>query len=464
MNSFFKENISRRDLLCASSASLISYLPDAIGAASKTVQSKLYGDMSVKDFGANGGGADESAAANAMLEAHNYLKIPSGFTLVAKNIELRNNSTVIVDGTLKLPSGCADFDKALYATGKTGIVIIINELDGNVIGQSGNIGTHLVYLINCVKPIVNIKYMHGHYVASGAAMPPVDGIRNKSSGCVFLYQATEAKVDIGMISGWGREAVYLLNCNNSEASLGHAQGTGFTEYSGIQVSGRNNKILHASVDNAGASGVGFDTAYGSISNIISTNSRANSGVNFGHLGYPATGSVAENIVVDGAYAYGISVASSTIDLSISNFNVSNSGIGGISFSDNSVRGKIVNGLVSQSGRYNLNASVTVVDVSNVRSEGLDARTVVVKVSSGKFIAGEVVTSSGGATGIIRRALNNLNSTEQILFFVIFSGTFVASQTLNGTTSRAIGVLSLVFTPVQYNEKLGGKFIDPSRNR
>ena len=199
------------------------------------------------------------------------------------------------------------------------------ELDGNYAGQSGNIGTHLVYLTNCVKANVDLKLVRDHYIASGAPTPPVDGIRNASTGAIFLYQCDKSDVTVGLIDGWGREAIYLLDCTKSEVTLGHAQGKYVTAYSGVQVSGTNNSVNRASVDFAGASAVGFDTKYGFLSNVIATNTRENSGVNFGHTGYPATGSVAENIVVDGAFGIGISVLSSSQDLSINNFSVQNTG-------------------------------------------------------------------------------------------------------------------------------------------
>lgn len=442
-------------------ADKIGFVQSGTGAVATNVQEKLRESVSVKDFGAVGTGADESAAANAMIAAHNYLYVPPNFTLVCKNIQLFNNTKVVCDGTLKIPSGCSDFDRLLYASNKTGIEITAREIDGNYDGQVGNIGTHLIYADQCDDISIDVKYIHDHYVASGAATPSVDGVRNMSSGCIFVYDSDRAKVNVGLLDGWGREAIYLLNCRWSDVTLGHAQGKYLTEYSGVQVSGSYNTVNRASVDFAGASAVGFDTRRGTISNIIATNTRANSGVNFGHTGYPATETVASNIIVDGAYGYGISVLSSSQDLTIDNFSVSNAGEYGISFSDGVLRGKLANGIVSNSGRGNLNASVSQVQTSNIRSSDLDAKTLTVTTTSGIFSEGETVTTATGSA-VVRRRLRNLNASEQILFFASITGTFSVAQVVTGGTSGATAYITRVDTPIQRNETGGGLYVDDVR--
>jgi hypothetical protein len=439
-------------------ASGVVYTPAGTGAVATTVQSKLRTDLkSVTDFGALGSGADESAAASAMIAAYNYLYVPSDFTLVAKNIALANDTVVICDGVLKLPSACSDFDRLIYGAGLTGVSIDVKEIDGNYAGQSGSIGTHLVYLTNCTDPSVKVRYVHDHYIASGATMPSVDGIRNSSSGAVFVYRGTRANVDIGLLEGWGREGVYLEECTYSDVELGFAKGhaTRNTEYSGIQVSGTNNKLLRASVDFAGASAVGFDTAFGSISNIVATNTRENHGVNFGHTGWPASGSVASGIVVDGAYLDGIKVSASTVDLSIGDLSVKNAGRYGVSVSDSSVRGKLTNGVVTNSGQANIQVSATDIQPMNVRSSGLDTVTVEVTTTSGAFSDGEIVTASGGKSATVRKVIRNLSLTKQILFLTGVTGTFATTNVLTGSTSGAVGTAITVSTPVQYLEQASG---------
>jgi hypothetical protein len=92
------------DVAASGGSNLVGFLQAGTSAVATTVQAKLRESVSVKDFGAVGLGADESAAAIAMITAHNYLYVPPNFTLVCKNIQLFNNTKVICDGTLKLPN------------------------------------------------------------------------------------------------------------------------------------------------------------------------------------------------------------------------------------------------------------------------------------------------------------------------------------------------------------------------
>jgi hypothetical protein len=442
----------------------INYTQGSTGSVARTVTNKFQETPSVADFGAVGAGADESSAAIAMINALNYLYIPPNFTLVAKNLPLNNSTEVKCDGTMKLPSGCSDFDRLMYADSKSNIIIDVREIDGNYTGQSGNIGTHLVYLTNCTSPSVNVGYSHDHYIASGASMPSIDGYRNSSTGPLWLYQCDKATFNLGLLSGWGREGVYLQNCTNGVVTVGHCQGsaTRNTEYSGVQVSGVGNELLRASVDFAGASGVGFDTQNGIISNILSTRTRENHGVNFGHPSYPASLSVASNIVVDSAFLDGIKVSASTTDLTIDNFSVRNAGRYGVSVSDSSVRGKITSGVVQYCGQANLQVSVTEVQSSNVRSSDLDTVSVTVTMSSGTFVDGETVTAPGGKSATARKAIRNLTNTSEILFLDSVTGTFVVTDVITGGTSGAVGTASAVNTPVQYLEQSGGLYADSTR--
>lgn len=417
----------------------------------------------IQTYGALGAGADESFAAAAMIAATNTLIVPANFTLVLKNIELNNNTQVIVDGKLKLPASCSDFDRLLYASNKSGLQIKINEIDGNYAGQSGAIGTHLIYLTNCPDATVHVRYAHDHYISAAATMPAVDGIRNTSTGPIYLYESDRADVNVNLLSGWGREGIYLEQCDDATVVVGHCQGhaTRNTEYSGVQVKGSRNKLLRASVDFAGASGVGFDTVDGVCENIISTNTRENHGVNFGHPGFPASRSVASNIVVDGAFVDGIKVSSATTDLTVQNFAIRNAGRYGFSLSDSSVRGKLTNGILANSGQSNLQVAVTEVQTANVRSSDLDSASIEVTLSSGAFVDGETV-SVGGNSATIRKAIRNLSLTKQILFLTSVTGSFAVSDVVTGGTSGATGTVSVSSIPTQRLEQTGGIFAEDVR--
>lgn len=121
-------------------------------------------NLSVADWSAVDG-VDSSVQAQKMIDDTGMLIVPERFTLVAKNLNLSSAKKVIVKGKLKLPSGCVDFDRLLYAAGNnSGLSIYINELDGNKAGQSGQIGTHLVYLTNCQN--VKLNSSSGNFSAA----------------------------------------------------------------------------------------------------------------------------------------------------------------------------------------------------------------------------------------------------------------------------------------------------------
>lgn len=413
-------------------------------------------------FGAKFDGSDESTIAIKCLAATNTIFVQKGKRLVCKNVELASGSSVTIAGSVELPDNCSDFDRCFYGYDKPNIEVVINEIDGNFAGQTGSIATHLIYMVRCDDAKIHVKNAHDHYIASDAAMPDVAGDgRNASTGAIWLYRCERADVKIDLLSGWGREGVYLEECVNSDATMGHAQGIYNTEYSGLQVKGVANNVLRASVDNAGASAVGFDTINGTLSNVIATNTRENSGVNFGHIGFPATGSVASNIIVDGAFGYGISVGAGSHDVTISNFNVKNTGEMGVSFSDGVLRGKLSDGVVAYPSQYSLGASGAEVQTSNVRSIDRDAATLLVNVTSGKFVDGDAVSSVGG-TAEIRKALGNLTGSKQRLFFRSnIPASYSVGQTITGTNG-AIGTIEGVYVPVEYYEGAGGRVVPDAR--
>lgn len=445
--------ILRADLAASDGAELVGY-------GGRSVAARLDDARSVLDFGAVADGAtDDSAAAVAMLAELNMLVVPSGRTVVLKDIELQAGAVVRVHGGVKLPGDCADFDRMFYAVGKPGLRFDINEINGNATEQSGNIGTYLVYLVECHDAVVDLAYAHDHYIASGAETPPTDGVRGVSTGAVFLYRCDRATVKVGLLSGWGREGIYLEECNHSTASLGHAQGTGLTEYSGLQVKGKYNSVERASVDNAGASAVGFDTMYGSISNVIATNTRENAGVNFGHTGFPATGSVASNIVVDGAYKAGISVGASSQDVVINGFSIRNCGEIGINVSDEVQRARISNGSSEYNGAYNLYSSVAQVELRNTKYGAVDVWALTLTDATGLFVDGETVTQ-GAATGVVRKVLRNLDGSKQILLMQSMGGGW-DNAAITGATSGATATIVSGAAPTTKREDGGGRFTEES---
>ena len=436
-------------------AATVGYTQDGANSVATTVDAKLDSVLSIIDKGAAlDGSTDDSTAAAKQITDHNVLYIPAGHTAVLNNVELSDNTTVICLGKVKLPSGCSDFDRMFHAAGKTGISIYIKEIDGNYAGQSGNIGTHLIYLTGCTEPTVRVDYIHDHYIASGATMTSVDGIRDTSSGAVFVQGATGGRVHVGRLENWGREGVYAPGCTGLSASLTRAvAGSNNTEYSGIQVGGSFNKILWAHVEGSNGSGVGFDTTDGTVSNIVVKNARAQQGLNFGHPGRPASRSTANNIIVDGVYGNGIGIQSSSTDVVVSNFQVRNAGGFGISTSDSSTTSRFSNGVIENSGLANVNTAATEVTLSNVETATKDVVMLTATTVSGTFTGGEAVTASGGGSGTLRKYISNLTGTERKYFLSAGTGTWTG--TLTGGTSGATATITASSTPAEYSELSGG---------
>lgn len=433
-------------------ATLIAY-------GNRNVGAKLNELRTIMDFGAVCDGiTDDSAAARAMLAETNMIIVPDGRACALKNIEMTAGAKVSAPrSTLRLLGGAADNDRVFFGVDKPGLQIHIGELDGNSASQSGAIATHLLYFVRCSDSRFKVDYVHDHYARNNAPMPSTDGLRNASTGCLWFYQCHRSDVDVGLLRGWGREGVYLEQCDFSSATLGHAQGISFDEYSGLQVKGNNSAIHRASVDNAGASGVGFDVINGTLSNVISTNTRENHGVNFGHIGFPATGSVAQNIVVDGAMRNGVSVGASTQDLTIDGFSIRNAGEGGINVSDGVLRAKLSNGVVENSGLANLQVSVAQVDARNIRNTPVDARSISISAASGTFTPGETVTQ-GSISGVVRKAIKNLTGANQVLFLQSATGAFTNGQVITGASSGASGTIESSASPLPQSATSGGQII------
>lgn len=403
-------------------------------------------------FGAKYDNTDESAIAAACLSATGTLYVPDGKRLVCKNLAMQNGYRIDVRGSMALPGGCIDNDRLIHGDQKEKLQILIKELDGNYLSQSGAIGTHLIYLTRCPDAVVEIGYCHDHYASIGGAVPSPDGFRNVSTGAIWLYRCVRAKVKVALLENWGREGVYVQKSDSAVVSVGHCQGhaTRNTEYSGVQVSGKYCKLVRASVDFAGASGVGFDVQNGVAQNIISTRTRANHGVNFGHPGFPASNSIAANIVVDEAWDLGIGVHASTNGLQISNFSIDGAGNAGLSVSDASSNVRAINGRIQRSGKFNIQSGGNALYVDDMDYATLTPAMVEVSVTTGLFVAGTVVTS-GAASGTVTKALRNLTGNVQRLILSDITGTFVASQEITG--DGAAGTVSSVNTPAIANASI-----------
>lgn len=405
--------------------------------------------------------ADNSAAANAMIAATNTLVVGAGETLIAKNLLLPSGCRVLVAGKLKLPNGCSDFDRLLRSEpGTSGLFIDIAEIDGNAANQSGDIGTHLVYLNQPVNHFLHVRYAHDHYASTGNAPSP-DGVRDSSSGAIFVYKPTGGSTLVGYLKQWGREGVQIREGMFSQGQLMYGEGheIGGNEYSGIQMSGYAHILKDSTVRWAGASGIGFDVTNGIAGHLVSIDSKENHGLNCGHSGFPATDSVISSVVVDGAFVYGISVGAGTQRLTIGNISVSNCGESCINVSDNAGNIKVSNGFGRYAGISNANAYLGLLELSGVDISALDARVLRVQVTSGRFVAGENVAISGGGSGTVRKVIYNRTGNSQILFLSARTGSSAPGTTVTGGTSGAVGSVVNDYSPVRKAESTGGQVIE-----
>ena len=444
--------------------SVTSFTQDGTGAVERGMEDKLREVVSVKDFGAQYDGSDESTAAQAALTQTGVLYVPRNKTLVCKNITVSSNDVIKVDGTIKLPASCSDGDILLYGDTLTNVDIQVNDLDGNESNQSGTIGTHLIYLTNISNSSINVRYVHDHYIIKGAYYTDTkgDGLKDASTGAIWLHTADSVKINVDLLATWGREGIQIRNGTDCEVSLGHAKGRGLgQEYSSVQVEGVGNKIVRASCDGAGASAVGFDTTDGSCSNILATNTVANNGLNIGHPGFPSSRSVISNVVIDSCYLSGIGVASSTEDLIISNFSIQNAGTYGVSVSDSSQRVQLSNGIIKNSGLSNLNVvgSGAEIDLNNTEYSNLDELMITLSSFSASFTDGEVINGTGasaGASGTLRKMIYGDGTAKA--FVNSITGTFTTGG-ISGATSGETAVISATNIPSLKNESSDGVVLE-----
>ena len=338
------------------------------GAVQSTVHNKMVEIKSVLDWGAIDG-VESSAAAQAMVDDTGTLIVPVGFNLVAKNINLSSASEVYIYGKMTLPSNCDDFDRALYADGnKAGIKIFINEIDGNRGGQSGNIGTHLLYMTNCEYVNAYVKYAHDNYFSrSYTPVSAPDGKRQESAGCLFFYQCHNSQCIVDRIEHWGREGVFAYDSNRFVMALGHAQGrTDIVgdEYSGFQLSGAYNRLLYASVDNSQASGGSFDCVRSWAGPIIVSNNKYFGSIGMGHPGFPATDSVIESITSINSAGNGIQFVGNSTGNRVLSATIISPAAAGVSQSDGANNNKIDNFKIKDPGTAHVVAFNSTLHLTN----------------------------------------------------------------------------------------------------
>ena len=399
----------------------------------------------VSEFGATYSGDDSQAVIDS-LAAVNYAYIPAGRTCQFKNVQMSTGQRIIVDGVAKFPDGAVDFDRMIHAAGQSNLTIHINEIDGNSAGQSGDVGTHLIYLTDCPDSDVRVGYAHDHYYPrSFTTAPSPDGIRNDGSGALFFYQCHNSQIFVDRLQDWGHEGVYILQSDRVTSYLGMGQGSANgDEYSGIQMSGDYSTLLYANVDQAGATGIGFDVRYGNAGKLISTRSRFFNGVNLGHAGIPSDFSNVEEIIVDGCDDNGLNIVSSSFSPRIGSVFIANAGQYGINQSDGADGAQVSNGFVRASRSANIRFFDSTLRLSDSEIYSLYPLVLDLSSISGTFQVGETIT--GGTSGATATVQYFWNSTRKFVSLSGVSGTFQVGETITGGTSGATATVDALVTP------------------
>lgn len=342
-----------RDFDVGNGDALIPVIQPYSGATVRTLHSKLAEQLTVGDWGAVSG-VESSVAAQNMVDATGYLVVPPGFNLVAKNIDVSSAKGVYIFGKMTLPSGCSDFDRAIHGdSNNSGLHIYINEIDGNRAGQSGQIGTHLVYLTRCSRLVCHVAYAHDNYFPrTFTNIPSPDGMRQESSGCLFFYECHRSTFIADYIEHWGREGIFAYRSNYCTMALGHAQGLTTSvgdEYSGFQFSGDYNKLLYASVDTSQASGGSFDCRWSEAGTIVVSNNKFFGSLGMGHPNLPTVDCVIQNVISINSAGNGVQFVANSSGNRVLSATIISPTLSGISQSDGATGNSVDNFVIRNPG-------------------------------------------------------------------------------------------------------------------
>lgn len=375
----------------ANGDALIPVVQPYPNAVVTTVHEKMDEIKTVVDWGAVSD-VESSSAAQKMVDDTGTLIVPAGFNLVAKNINISSADKVFIYGKMTLPSGCVDFDRALYAYSNTrGLQVYINEIDGNKAGQSGdNVGTHLLYLIQCQKVNVYVKYAHSNYFSrTYTPVPSPDGFRTESAGALFFHECHYSQFIADRIENWGREGIMANKTNYSVMALGLALGDASSngqEYSGFQFSGDYNNLLYANVENSGASGGSFDCRYSHAGTIKVIRNKYFGSVGFGHSNSPAEYNVIDCIISINSAANGFQFAANSNNNRVLSATVISPAAVGINQSDGADNNSVDNFTVKDPGAYHVTAFNSTLTLTNGDlTSNANNKTRLNAVGTGKFI-------------------------------------------------------------------------------
>jgi hypothetical protein len=272
-----------------------------------------------------------------MLDNFPAVRVPHHAVLTVSGIKIPDNTTLIVDGTLRLPDNSPD-GTVLVTYKSTSSPIGVRcygegLLDGNKANQNGASTKHTLFYVEGGDEIqYAVRRAKGNYFPR--AISGTD-----TTGMIYFKNCTNSVIHDARGDDYGRECFWMYNCSGSEMLNLRAFG-GEDSWSGFQFSGTRNRAGNWYSKNAGASSGSFDCTYSRIDGWTGEDNRFTNVINFGHSGIPASHSVASNLVAIGGdkagtsnTCNGIQVAAGTVGLEIINAQAHNSPDNGLQISD-----------------------------------------------------------------------------------------------------------------------------------
>lgn len=279
--------------------------------------------VDVRKYGVTGSG-DESSKVQAALDTGKTVKIPEGVTVYAKNLTPVDGQRIIIDGTVIMPASSSDgdciFTGSLYSTGVK--IYGTGTIDGNKANQTGAIQQRLVDFTTSSNCWIGGRLLFKKNYCPTSNGAGIDGYAVRIEG------GTNNHIAGCRLEDWGREGFFLEECSESSITRCTCYDNDGDSWSGVQVSGATstkNQISSIFVYNAGASGVGLDSTYSTVSDIIVDTVRFQNGLNLGHASKPASYSTVTNVVVKNltdnvnANSAGLSIVNGTTNVQVTNF-------------------------------------------------------------------------------------------------------------------------------------------------
>lgn len=203
-DTYYNSNWSLVDgLLSGLSSSTLKYVPPYTGAVSRTLNSKLSEQVSVKDFGATGNGTtNDTAAINAAFTASHNVFVPNGTYLItcdmptdesgsSGGVAPQSNSMITFDGgaTLKCAANTTGWMVALRLKNVSNVRVYGGILDGNRAGVTasgstqwgmglGSWGSSNVYVEGT---IAQNAWGDGFYIGAGSSSITLNSVTGTNS-------------------------------------------------------------------------------------------------------------------------------------------------------------------------------------------------------------------------------------------------------------------------------------------